>query len=148
MAGPLTMTQSEREEFLADLHVGVISIERADAAPLTAPIWYRYSPDVGVWILTAPHSLKGKALAAVGRFSLCAQVEEPPAYKYVSVSGPIIEEREADKDADTRPMAHRYFGKEMGDLYVDGQSGETSNLYIMRPDRWLTVDYGKILPAN
>ena len=40
MASPLTMTKQERETFLAAVHVGVISIERAEAAPLTVPIWY------------------------------------------------------------------------------------------------------------
>jgi hypothetical protein len=38
------MTRAEREAYLADLHVGVISIERAGSAPLTVPIWYDYDP--------------------------------------------------------------------------------------------------------
>ena len=110
MAGPLTMTKDERESFLADVHVGVISIEREGGAPLTVPIWYDYAPDKGVWVLTEPASLKGQGLAAAGRFSLCAQIEEAPGYRYVSVSGPVVEERPADLEADSRPMAHRYFG--------------------------------------
>jgi len=145
MPGPLTMTREEREAFLADLHVGVISIERAGAAPLTVPIWYDYTPEKGVWVLTDPDSQKGRALAAAGRFSLCAQVEAPPGYRYVSVSGPIVEERAADRERDSRPMARRYFGEKLGDLYVEGSPNE-SHVYVMRPERWWTVDYGKILP--
>ena len=133
-ANPLTMTKPEREAFLADVHVGVISIEREGGAPLTVPIWYGYSPEQGVWVLTEPGSQKGKALSAAGRFSLCAQVETPPGYKYVSVSGPITEERSADLEKDSRPMAHRYFGPALGDMYVEGNAGGSqSNCHISEP---------------
>jgi nitroimidazol reductase NimA-like FMN-containing flavoprotein (pyridoxamine 5'-phosphate oxidase superfamily) len=138
------MTKQEREAFLADVHVGVISIEREGAPPLTVPIWYDYTPEKGVWVLTEPGSQKGRALAAAGRFSLCAQVEEPPGYKYVSVSGAVAEERPADLETDSRPMAHRYFGQELGDLYVESSS-QVSHVYVMRPERWWTVDYSKML---
>ena len=42
----LKMTKEEREAFLADLHVGVISIARDGRGPLTVPIWYDYEPGV------------------------------------------------------------------------------------------------------
>ncbi len=140
----LNMTVEERHAFLADVHVGVISIEQADAPPLTVPIWYDFSPERGVWIVTGADSQKGRALDKAGRFSLCAQNETPPMYQYVSVEGPIVERREADVDADTRPMAHRYFGKELGDQYVDGTPHEGSVVFVMRPERWRTIDYGKL----
>lgn len=148
MPNPLTMTKEEREAFLADLHVGIISIEVGDGPPLSVPIWYDYTPDRGVWVITAESSQKGRALHAAGRFTLCAQTEEPPAYKYVSVSGPIVEERAGDRERDSRPMAHRYFGQGMGDLYVDGQPGEGNRVFVMRPERWRTVDYAKIMPQS
>ncbi len=140
----LKMTEAEREAFLADLHVGVISIERKDGPPLAVPIWYDYDPAEGVRIITGRDSIKGRLLARAERFSLCAQVETPPFYKYVSVSGPVREVRDADVDADTRPMAYRYFGKELGDMYVDGQEHEGSLVFVMQPERWLTVDYSKM----
>ena len=142
---PLHMTRAERDAFLMDLHVGVISIEQPDAAPITVPIWYDYAPDVGLWVITGKDSQKGRALAAAGRFSLCAQTEEPPAYRYVSVEGRIVDERPADREKDTRPMAHRYFGKELGDLYLEGQSGDDASMvFTMQPERWRTVDYTKL----
>ena len=140
----LTMTRSEREAFLAEVHVGVIGIEQGDGAPLMAPIWYDYTPEVGIWILTGPDSLKGRAIAAAGRFSLVAQVEEPPAYRYVSVEGPVISTETADLERHSRPMARRYFGEELGDLYVKTQSNEASVIITMRPERWRTVDYRKL----
>lgn len=140
----LNMTKSEREAFLTGVHVGVISIERSDAAPLAAPIWYDYAPEVGIRVITGAASRKGRALAEAGRFTLVAQTEEPPLYKYVSVSGPIVDVRPAELEAHRRPMAHRYFGKELGDLYVAGDSDESSQIYTMRPERWLSVDYAKL----
>jgi len=140
----LAMTREEREAFLADLHVGVISIEQSDRPPLTVPIWYGYSPEAGVWIITGASSVKGQALQKAGRFSLVAQVETPPVYQYVSVEGPIVETRAADLEGDQRPMAHRYFGAELGDAYVDGSPNEDNLVFVMQPDRWRTVDYRKM----
>ena len=140
----LRMTRNEREAFLADLHVGVISIERAGEAPLAVPIWYDYDPAVGVWVITHPTSQKGRALEAAGRYTLCAQVETPPAYRYVSVEGPVVATRPADLEQDLRPLAHRYLGAEIGDLYLKGNSGEGDIVYTMTPGRWRTVDYAKL----
>src|SRR5262245_30756792 len=116
----LAMSEQERQDFLAALHVGVISIERADGPPLTVPIWYGYEPGGLLWVITGPDSLKGRLLQAARRFSLCAQTEDPPFYKYVSVEGPIVDVARAELEADRRPMAHRYFGRELGDAYVAG----------------------------
>lgn len=139
----LNMTREERESFLAGLHVGVISIEDPGRGPLSAPIWYDYDPAIGVWVLTEPGSKKGVALEQAGRFTLVAQTEDVP-YKYVSVEGPVVETRIADREQDTRPMARRYFGEKLGDAYVDGGETGTSQVYVMRPERWLTLDYTKL----
>ena len=139
----LAMSEHERQEFLADLHVGVISIERADGPPLTVPIWYGYEPGGLVWIITGADSVKGRLLAEAKRFSLCAQSEEPPFYKYVSVEGPIVDVAPPDLEADGRPLAHRYFGPELGDLYLENNQEEGGLKYSMRPDRWWSVDYAK-----
>ena len=54
----LKMTKEEREKFLADLHIGIISLARPDRAPLTVPIWYDYEPGGNLWIVTEPGSAK------------------------------------------------------------------------------------------
>ena len=36
------MSIPEREAFLADLHVGILSIARDGKGPLALPVWYRY----------------------------------------------------------------------------------------------------------
>jgi general stress protein 26 len=140
----MNMSKPEREAYLKDLHVGVISIEQANGAPLSAPIWYDYDPAIGLWILTEPNSKKGKALAAAQRFTLVAQDEAAPLYKYVSVSGPVVEVRVADAEKDAKPMAYRYFDRATADMYLKGSADGTSNYYLMRPEQWLTLDYSKM----
>jgi PPOX class probable F420-dependent enzyme len=137
------MSVAEREQFLAGVHVGVLSVaENGDRVPLAAPVWYDYQPGGLVSVITARGSRKGVALAAAGRMSLCAQDENPP-YRYVTVEGPVeIEELDP---ADRLAMARRYLGAEGGDQYVASNpdpAGE--NVMIrMHPEHWLTVDYGK-----
>ena len=137
----LTMTEAERQTFLADLHVGVMGIADGDRGPLTVPVWYSYEPGGDVIVLTGETSRKMRLAAAAGRFSLCAQTESLP-YRYVMVEGPVVDERPATH-ADTLAMAVRYLGDEMGAAYAEG-SGEGSVRLALRPERWYSVDYGKM----
>jgi PPOX class probable F420-dependent enzyme len=142
----LAMTKAEREAFLAERHVGVISLPDPERGPLTVPIWYGYEPGGALWVLTERGSRKGRLLAVGRRVSLCAQTETPP-YRYVSVEGPVVAIEPADRERHTRPMAHRYLGPELGDRYVEATAAERaageSVLVRIRPERWLTVDYRK-----
>jgi nitroimidazol reductase NimA-like FMN-containing flavoprotein (pyridoxamine 5'-phosphate oxidase superfamily) len=140
----LNMSKDEREAFLADLHVGVISIPEPGRGPLTVPIWYGYEPGGELWVLTERDSRKGRLLAVGTRISLCAQSETPP-YQYVSVEGPVLAVEPSDVERHTRPMARRYLGDELGDGYVAATASDRdgSVLVRIRPERWLTVDYRK-----
>lgn len=136
----LNMTVAEREAFLADLHVGVISFNDPGAGPLTAPIWYDYTPGAGVWVIIGSESRKGKLAKAGSRVSLVAQTETSP-YRYVSVEGPI-RSIEPTTDEALEAMAIRYLGPEMGKAYAANGAGGSVTLHI-DIERWLTVDYGK-----
>ena len=142
----LAMTKQERERFLADRHVGIISIPEEGRGPLSVPIWYLYEPGGELRVVTATTSRKARLLQHAGRFSLCAQAETWP-YKYVSVEGPVVAIEPADLERDRRPLAHRYFGTLRGDRYIEetrGEPGHVENVVVrMLPERWLTVDYAK-----
>jgi nitroimidazol reductase NimA-like FMN-containing flavoprotein (pyridoxamine 5'-phosphate oxidase superfamily) len=142
----LNMSRKEREAFLADVHVGIISIADDGRAPLAVPIWYGYAPGGEVWVVTERGSRKGVLLEKARRFSLCAQNEAPP-YRYVSVEGPVTSIAPSQLERDERPLAHRYLGREMGERYLEATGGadaRAQNVVVrMRPERWLTVDYGK-----
>lgn len=105
----VSMTDTEREEFLADLHVGVVSIDQCGRPPLTVPIWYDYQPGGEIKILTPATSAKGRLLSVAWAFSLCVQTETRP-YRYLSVEGSVTATRPADTEEDLRPIARRYLG--------------------------------------
>ena len=135
------MTETEKQEFLANLHVGVLSLNDNSKGPLTAPIWYDYEPGGELWFITGPNSLKGKLLEVGVRLSLVAQSEEPP-YKYVSVEGPVVSIDESTEN-DLLAMAVRYLGETGGKRYTENSNGSGGVLVRVKPERWLAVDYGK-----
>jgi len=139
----MNMSKAERDTYLSDLHVGVISIDMPGRAPLSAPIWYDYDPAKGLWILTSPTSKKGTALETAGRFTLVAQNEAAPLYKYVSVSGPVTEVRPCT-EAEYLSMAMRYFDEATAKAYAASFEQGTTNYYLMQPEQWLTLDYSKM----
>ena len=139
------MTRQEREAFLADVRIAVISIPEEGRGPLTVPIWYAYDPGGEVRIWTGGTTRKARLLGQGARFSLCVQDEAPP-YRYVSVEGPVIAIEPADLERDVRPLAHRYLGREAGDRFIEelgSSAGEGDILIRMRPDRWIAEDYSK-----
>jgi nitroimidazol reductase NimA-like FMN-containing flavoprotein (pyridoxamine 5'-phosphate oxidase superfamily) len=140
----LAMTASEREEFLAGVHVGVLAVAEAGDRALAVPVWYAYAPGGTVDVITGGESHKARRLRAAGRFSLCAQTETAP-YRYVSVDGPIVAEDASVSDAERRDMAYRYLGAEIGDLYLAATAADAgaSVVFRMSPQRWLTSDFAK-----
>jgi len=135
------MTETEKQDFLADLHVGVLSLNDSSNGPLSAPIWYDYEPGGELWFITGPNSLKGRLLEVGVRLSLVAQSEEPP-YKYVSVEGPVISIDESTKD-DLLAMAVRYLGGDGGRQYAENSNTSGGIIVRVKLERWLCVDYGK-----
>ena len=136
-----TMTEKEKQEFLANVHVGVLSLNDNSKGPLTTPIWYDYEPSGELWFITRPNSLKGKLIEVGVRLSLVAQSEEPP-YKYVSIEGPVVSIEEASKD-DLLSMAVRYLGADDGKKYSENSETGGGVIVRVKPERWLSVDYGK-----
>jgi nitroimidazol reductase NimA-like FMN-containing flavoprotein (pyridoxamine 5'-phosphate oxidase superfamily) len=140
----VSMTRAEREAFLAEVHVGVLSVQQPGSGPLSVPVWYAYEPGGTVNVITGENSRKGVLITARGRFSLCAQTETPP-YKYVSVEGPVVAIDKPVDPAERRQMAHRYLGAEFGDLYLQATEAdaEASAVFRMAPESWLTADFAK-----
>jgi len=136
------MSTAEKQAFLADVHVGVLSIPRDGAAPLSAPVWYAYQAGGELSFLTMADSRKGKLLKEGLPVSFCVQEESPP-YAYVSVSGTISRIAPSRLEEDLRPLARRYLGVAGGDAYTDSEGvAGTITVYVALHE-WLAVDYGK-----
>jgi len=142
----LTMTQEERDAFLAEVHVAIISIPERGRGPLTVPVWYVYGPDGEFRIWTGGSSRKARLLREAGRFSLCVQQETPP-YRYASAEGPVVVIEPIQLERDLRPLVYRYLGPEEGSSYIEslgGESAGTGDIQVrMKPERWLSEDYSK-----
>lgn len=137
----MAMSRQAREQFLSDVHVGVIAVERPDRAPLAVPIWYGYEPGGEVSIWTTEGTLKDRLIRAAGRFSLTAQQEVPP-YKYVTAEGDVTFIGHAD-EAESRKIAVRYLGEQAGNQFANENHSPSSIVIRMRPTRWLSVDYSQ-----
>ena len=133
------MTIDEREAFLADLHVGILSIAREGKGPLSLPIWYQYR-NGEVTIGISDSSVKALLLRRHGRATLTVQNEAPP-YQYVMVEGPATI---SAGDRDVLAMATRYLGPELGAWYAEQNPTTDDSVTVhLHPESWLTCDYGK-----
>jgi PPOX class probable F420-dependent enzyme len=137
----VNMSPAERESFLANVHVGVLAVAAGDGSgPLATPVWYSYRPGGVVTVTTGENSTKARAIAAAGRFSLCAQDEAPP-YRYVTVEGPASME---PSDLSERvAIARRYLGREAGDAWIAANPAIDDVTIRMTPERWQTADFSK-----
>ncbi len=85
----MALSENEREQFLAEPHIGALSVaDGTERGPLTVPIWYLYSPGGKPWILTGKDSRKARLIESAGHFSLMAERLDP-TIRYVSVSGSV-----------------------------------------------------------
>jgi hypothetical protein len=143
---PTNMTKEEREAFLSDVHICVLSINDPGKGPLTVPMWYNYEVGGDVWFMMQRESKKGRLLDIGARVSVCVQNETAP-YRYVTVEGPVTAIEPYTVDRDILPMAKRYLGEKGGQAYAEqiraGGSEGGGIKVVVHPERWLTVDYNK-----
>jgi nitroimidazol reductase NimA-like FMN-containing flavoprotein (pyridoxamine 5'-phosphate oxidase superfamily) len=136
------MTSTERESFLADVHIGIIAVERDGRAPLAVPVWYDYTPGGEILIWMERDTVKDRHIRKAGRLSMVVQTEETP-YKYVTAEGPVTENDHPPTRAEALAITRRYLPEDEAVAYVDGSLGSRSLLIRMRPDKWLSNDQSK-----
>jgi len=136
------MPSDVREAFLAEPHVGVLSIAReAGAPPLSTPVWYAYEPGGEVVVTIGRNSEKARLLEVSPTASLCAQTESLP-YRFVTVSGPV-EIGPADGEV-RRTIAARYLPADRLDAYLSSGDPEASVTIRLHPTSWFTNDYSRL----
>lgn len=133
------MSDAERDNFLGEVRVAVLAIERDGKGPMCAPVWYRYTSGGTFEIAMADASAKAFLLRRAGHASLCIQQESRP-YKYVTVEGEV--EVSPMDDATTHDVildiATRYLGTAAGRQYADNFPGHQEALVTLTPRRWRT----------
>lgn len=139
--GPFTVEQ--RQNFLADKHVGVLSVAADQGRPpASVPIWYDYTPDGLIRINTGAASRKARLIEQAGVVTLVVQREDPP-YQYVIVEGTVVDTTNPAPLDVREAIAIRYLGEEDGRAFVEGMRDMATVLFTVRPDRWITADYSE-----
>jgi nitroimidazol reductase NimA-like FMN-containing flavoprotein (pyridoxamine 5'-phosphate oxidase superfamily) len=146
---PRPLTKEEREQFLSELHVGVLTIADGSRGPLVCPVWYTYEPGGVIVFCTKKDARKVRLLREGARVSFLVQIEGELTAgvlpMYVAVEGPVVKLETADMDRDLRPIMHRYLGPAVADAYLQstrGDSAEGEVVVQIRPERWLTRTFG------
>lgn len=133
--------ETQRQEFLAAKHVAVLSVAATDGRPPTSvPIWYDYAPGGDIRVNTGASSRKAKLIEQAGAVTLVVQHEEPP-YQYVVVEGTVVDTTKPTPLDVREEIAIRYLGEEGGRAFVRAMDSQTTVLFTIRPDRWLTADF-------
>ncbi|GAB3463961.1 pyridoxamine 5'-phosphate oxidase family protein [Actinophytocola sediminis] len=141
------LDQAERERFLAEPHIGVLSVASDDdRPPLTIPIWYAYTPGGNLTFFTGTQgrrARKTRLLERAGKLSFSVQRPEPP-YRYVTVECTLVSADRAPALADVVAITSRYLPPEMATGFVETELREPTGTFVLftaRPDRWLTSDF-------
>jgi PPOX class probable F420-dependent enzyme len=134
-------TETQRQKFLAAKHVAVLSVAATDGRPpASIPIWYDYTPGGQIRVNTGASSRKARLIEQAGAVTLVVQHEMPP-YQYVVVEGTVVETTKPTPADVREEIAIRYLGEEGGREFVRGMDSQTTVLFTIRPDRWLTADF-------
>ena len=136
------MAAADREAFLAEPHIGVLTIARADGQPpLASPIWYELADGV-VTINVGRGSEKARLATAAGAASLTVQTEQLP-YRFVTVGG-ALSVGPADEDT-RRRIATRYLPAGTVDGYL--ATGDVADMVTLRltPATWHSNDFSRVM---
>ena len=135
-----SFSETERQQFLADKHVGVLSVAADGGPPASVPIWYDYSVGGNLRIMTGASSRKARLIDRAGAVTLVVQREELP-YQYVVVEGTVVDATTPAPTDVQEAIAIRYLGEEAGPAFVKSLAGVEEVLFTIRPDRWLSADF-------
>lgn len=143
------MTIAEREAFLAEPRVGIISVSSdGDRPPLAVPTWYSYEPGGAVTFFTGTQgrtARRSRLIERAGVVSFTVQHDEFP-YRYVTIEGTVVAEDRPPSREQMLAITRRYLPEEMAQGFVEmelANPGAGLVLYTVRPDRWLTSDFSE-----
>ena len=144
---PRQLTERERQEFLAEPHIGVLSVASDDdRPPLTVPVWYGYRPGGNVSFFTGTQGSRARKIKLIqesGVLSLAVQ-REKFQYRYVTVEGTVIQIDRPPSAEQMFAVVRRYLPEEAAQGFVKAKlelPGSELVLFTIRPDRWLTADF-------
>lgn len=141
-----SMTDAERDAFLAEPHIAVLSVAGGDDRPPHAvPVFYGYAPGGDLTFYAQAHgrtNRKVPLIRAAGRVSLNMQQPAYP-YRYVTVEGTVTGEAVPPSREQMLAIVGRYLPARGAAKFVDGELGRPDQklvLFTVRPDRFISFD--------
>ena len=145
---PGQMTERERQDFLAEPHIAVLSVDSdGDRPPHTTPVWYAYEPGGNLTFFTGTQgrrSRKADLIQKAGVLSVTVQREEFP-YRYVTVEGIVVGADRPPSAEKVLAIARRYLPEKAAQGFVKAELEHPAPefvLFTIRPHRWLSFDFG------
>ena len=146
---PRTLSQPEREEFLAESRPATVSVEADDGRPPhTVPVWYAYEPGGNLSFFTGTGGRRARKIELIdrsGAVSMCVQHPDWP-YKYVTVEGTVVATDRPPSADQVLAVVGRYLPEDAAQGFVAEELGRSDSqlvLYTVRPDRWISFDFGE-----
>jgi nitroimidazol reductase NimA-like FMN-containing flavoprotein (pyridoxamine 5'-phosphate oxidase superfamily) len=143
------MTEKERQAFLAEPRVGVLSVASDNGRPpLTVPIWYSYQPGGDVTFFTGTFGMRARKTALIHRagvVSLSVQHGQMP-YRYVTIEGSVVGTDQPPSKEQILAITRRYLPEDHAQGFARmalEQSGPDFVHFTIRPDRWITSDFSE-----
>ena len=146
----LRMTKDEREAFLAEPHIGVLSVtNEGGRPPLSVPVWYSYEPGGNLTFFTGTQGRTAQKTALIERAGVISFTVQYPQfpYRYVTIEGSVVGIDRPPSAEQVLAIVRRYLTEEQAQGFTANEIGLQSpsfTLLTVRPDRWLTTDYGKL----
>jgi nitroimidazol reductase NimA-like FMN-containing flavoprotein (pyridoxamine 5'-phosphate oxidase superfamily) len=135
------LTDHERQTFLAEPHIGVLSVAGdAGRPPLMMPVWYGYQSGGNLSFFTGMQGRKARKTTRIeeaGVLSLLVQREEIP-YKYVTVEGTVVQIDRPPAAEQVLAIVRRYLPEEYAQGFVKAELDDPSPHFVhftVRPDR-------------
>ncbi len=122
----------DREAFLRQANIAVLTSVGADGKPHGAPVWYLYDDDVFT-ISTDRSSKKHRNLQA--NPNVCLVIDKRDVPYFVVMAHGAVELGPPLSEADRLRIAVRYLGDERGKRYFDRTTGEDAITVRLRPER-------------
>ena len=143
------MNEHDRQTFLAEPHIAVLSVASGDdRPPLAVPVWYAYQPGGNITFFTGTQGRKARKTALIERagvLTLTVQRAEYP-YKYVAVEGTVAQADRPPSAEGMMTIIRRYLPEEAAQGFVAAEltrPSDTLVLFTVRPDRWWAFDLGE-----
>jgi hypothetical protein len=143
-----TLEGSDRDAFLAEPHIGVVSVASDDGRPpLTVPVWYAYV-DGHFTFFTGTQGRKARKTALIekaGAVSFCVQKGDFP-YRYTTAECTVTGAERTPSLEKVLAITARYLPADAARGFAEGELGNPAGTFVLftaRPDRWSSMDFSE-----